>query len=136
VDTLWLSQVAYWECNPWILKWESRSDTVHLKNPAGKFWVHFDRQTLGAAPEGQGYVIRFIDSAGKLIYPEEFFDGFGPNYVFIGKGPYHLPANVTAVIELKDTYYGKGNGKVAVSPTCHDFIRGSLFCFVPADSTR
>ncbi|MFA6553593.1 MAG: hypothetical protein WCT27_04150, partial [Patescibacteria group bacterium] len=41
VDTLWLSQVAYWECNPWILKWESRSDTVHLKNPAGKFWVHF-----------------------------------------------------------------------------------------------
>jgi hypothetical protein len=135
VDSFYLPSVAYWENNPWILKWEDRSVTLRLNNPEGKFWVHFDRKTLGAEPAGQEYVIRFIDSTCQPIYPEEFFTGYGPNYTFHGVGPYQLPQNVTVTIELKNVYYGDGSGK-AMSPTCHDFIQGKLFCFVPADGTQ
>jgi len=126
-DTLYIPihDLVYYEQNDWILEWEKWADTVNLHNPyAQKVLLGFDRITLGTKPSGVEPIIRINGQ-------EQFFSVYGPQSLMYWIGPLEVPANAEIVIEFTQPYYGKVNGIL-----CHDFMRGSHWFMVNADSVN
>ncbi len=120
-----ISNLLYYECNPWRLEWEKWSDTIKLSNEhVVKSLLGFDRIVLGTKPNGQEPIIRINGQ-------EVFFSVYGENSQMIWIGPMEVPAKAEIVIEFIQPYYGKVAGTL-----CHDFLKGSHWFIINADSVN
>lgn len=126
-DTIYIpiSNLLYYECNPWRLEWEKWADTVKLSNEhVTQGLLGFDRIVLGTKPNGQEPIIRINGE-------EVFFSVYGENNRMIWIGPMEVPAKAEIVIEFTTPYYGK-----VASTLCHDFLKGSHWFIINADSVN
>ncbi|XOU94151.1 MAG: hypothetical protein ACNFW9_04875 [Candidatus Kerfeldbacteria bacterium] len=126
-DTVYIPihDLVYYECSPWKLEWEKWADTVNLNNPySQRVLLGFDRITLGNKPSD-------VEPAIFVNGEEIFFQVYGEKSLMIWVGPMEVPANAEIVIKFTAPYYGK-----VASPQCHDFLKGSHWFMVNADSVN